>query len=233
VSALEHAGQVARQAGDFSVLCWSEFFLAIVGELGADPGRADEHAGRAFDAAERTGGTFDRALAATGFGVAKMAGGSFAEAASAFDEALAIVRSTRAGVVLESFILARLTDVHLARGHSKRALEVADEAISAARRHGTLEFELRSHLARARALLRGAGADAKEEIGKSLSEAEALVKTTGAESWRPFIHEERARLAHLTGDDAARKRELREAQRLFLEIGAPIHAERIAKELGS
>ena len=93
-----------------------------------------------------------------------------------------------------------------------------------------MENELRSHLARARALSRGVGAGAKTEIDKSLIEAEALLKPTGAESWRPFIHEERARLAHLTGDEAARERELREAQRLFLEIGAPIHAERIAKE---
>jgi hypothetical protein len=126
-----------------------------------------------------------------------------------------------------------MTDVHLARGDSRRALEVADDAISTARRHGTAEFELRSHLARARALAGGAGADAKAEIGKSLIEAEALLKTTGAESWRPFIHEERARLAHLTGDEATREQELREAQRLFLEVGAPIHAERIAKDLRS
>ena len=35
-------------------------------------------------------------------------------------------------------------------------------------------------------------------------------------------------LAH---DDATRERELREAHRLFTEIGATGHAERIAKEL--
>src|ERR1051326_9467040 len=87
-------------------------------------------------------------------------------------------------------------------------------------------------ISRVRARWRAApGPDAKAEVGKSLLEAEALVKTTGAESWRPFIHEERARLAQLTGDEAARRQELREAQRLFLEVGAPIHAERIAKEL--
>ena len=233
MSALEHAAGVARQAGDLNVLSWSESYLAILGELGADPVRAEEHAGRAFDTAERTGSALDRALAATGVAVAKTTRGSWAKAASALDEALAIVRSTRALLTWESFILARLTDVHLAEGDSRRALEAADEAIATARLHGTVEYELRSHLARARALSRGVGADAKAEIGNSLLEAEALVKTTGAESWRPFIHEERARLAHLTGDDAAREQELREAERLFLEIGAPIHAERLAKELRS
>jgi class 3 adenylate cyclase/tetratricopeptide (TPR) repeat protein len=233
VSALEHAVQVARQAGDLNVLSWIEPWRAIVGELGADPGKGEEHAGRAFDAAEKTGSALGRAIAAIAVGVAKTARGSWVEAGRAFDEALAIVRSARAGISYESFVLARLTDVHLAQGDSRRALEVADEAISTARRHGTAEYELRSHLARARALSRGVGADAKEEIAKTLIEAEALVKTTGAESWRPFIHEERARLAQLAGDEATRDRELREAQRLFLEIGAPIHAERIAKELPS
>jgi len=36
----------------------------------------------------------------------------------------------------------------------------------------------------------------------------------------------------LTGDEATRQRELREAHRLFLEIGAPIRAEQVARELG-
>jgi hypothetical protein len=34
------------------------------------------------------------------------------------------------------------------------------------------------------------------------------------------------------GDDTARQRELREAHRLFTEIGAPLRAAEVAKELG-
>ena len=54
---------------------------------------------------------------------------------------------------------------------------------------------------------------------------------SGAKSYAPFLHVERAELARLTGDEAARERELREAHRLFTEIGAPIRAEQVAKEL--
>lgn len=43
---------------------------------------------------------------------------------------------------------------------------------------------------------------------------------------------ERAELARLTGDEATRERELREAHRLFTEIGAPLRAAEVAKELG-
>ncbi len=51
-------------------------------------------------------------------------------------------------------------------------------------------------------------------------------------SYEPFLHVERAELARLTADEASRQRELREAHRLFLEIGAQIRAEQVAKELG-
>ena len=51
-------------------------------------------------------------------------------------------------------------------------------------------------------------------------------------SYEPFLHIERAELARLNGDNTARQREFREAHRLFVEIGAPIRAEQVAKELG-
>jgi hypothetical protein len=42
---------------------------------------------------------------------------------------------------------------------------------------------------------------------------------------------ERAELVRLNGDNDTRQRELREAHRLFTEIGAPIRAEQVAKDL--
>jgi hypothetical protein len=55
---------------------------------------------------------------------------------------------------------------------------------------------------------------------------------SGAKSYEPFLHVERAELARLTGDEVTRARELREAHRLFVEIGAPIRAAGVSKELG-
>ncbi len=49
----------------------------------------------------------------------------------------------------------------------------------------------------------------------------------------PFILEERARLASLRGDPGAHQRELREAHRLYTEMGATGHSERLARELDS
>jgi hypothetical protein len=65
-----------------------------------------------------------------------------------------------------------------------------------------------------------------------LAEADAWLEMSGAKSYEPFLHVERAELARLVGDEAMRQRELREAHRLFTEIGAPIRAAEVAKELG-
>jgi hypothetical protein len=43
---------------------------------------------------------------------------------------------------------------------------------------------------------------------------------------------ERAELSRLRGDGGASERDLREAHRLFTEMGATGHAERLARELG-
>ena len=49
--------------------------------------------------------------------------------------------------------------------------------------------------------------------------------------WFPLLHEARAELERACGDAAAAERELREAQRLYAEMGATGHAERLAREL--
>jgi hypothetical protein len=61
----------------------------------------------------------------------------------------------------------------------------------------------------------------------------SLVDETAAKSLEPFIHLERAELARLSDDPAARERELREAQRLVTAIRAPIRAEQVGRQLGA
>ena len=66
--------------------------------------------------------------------------------------------------------------------------------------------------------------------GTNTIEGSALIRQKGARAWAPFVCEERARLAQCLGDAAA-ERHLREAHRLFTEMGATGHAERLAREL--
>jgi hypothetical protein len=77
------------------------------------------------------------------------------------------------------------------------------------------------------------GARAAGEVEAILSEVEQLIAETGARIYLPDVHLARAELARVAGDEVARQRELREAHRLFTEMGATGHAARLAKELGS
>jgi len=88
--------------------------------------------------------------------------------------------------------------------------------------------EVHAQLARARVSLAQGGVDARSEIEATLDRALALVHSTGARSYEPQIYVERARLAGLRSDAAGREQSLREAHRLFTEMGALGHAERLA-----
>ena len=69
------------------------------------------------------------------------------------------------------------------------------------------------------------------EIEAALARTLELARQTGAKAYEPLVHVELAELARQSGDQDGRERELREAHRLFSQIGASGHAERLAGEL--
>ncbi len=95
------------------------------------------------------------------------------------------------------------------------------------------EADLAAALQRARILIATGGRHAAPEIETALRDAMALVETTEARAYAPFIHVEGARLARTLGDEAAHQRELREAHQLFTEMGATARAEQVGRELRS
>ena len=62
------------------------------------------------------------------------------------------------------------------------------------------------------------------------AEADAWLEMSGAKLRNPSSTSS-AQSSRPVGDENAHQRELREAHRLFTEIGAPIRAEQVAKEL--
>jgi hypothetical protein len=104
------------------------------------------------------------------------------------------------------------------------------------RRGGGGSASARSWIAAVRAARLGAGSPA-DEGAPGIRRHEACSPGSVPDSrgkWKmlePFICVERAELARLNHDETTRQQELREAHRLFLEIGAPIRAEQVAKEL--
>ena len=125
--------------------------------------------------------------------------------------------------------------VHLAEacaglGDCARAREAAAEAVAIADREGMRHGLIQIVLAR---VLRSAdGLAAEREIEAALDRALELIEATGSRVFVPQVHEERAELARLRGDDTTRERERREAHRLYTEMAATGHAQRLARELG-
>jgi hypothetical protein len=75
------------------------------------------------------------------------------------------------------------------------------------------------------------GVQARSAIERICSETLAFADETGARGWKPIVLLEQAELARLLGDGGGRERLLREAYRLFTEMGAPIRAAQVAREL--
>jgi adenylate cyclase len=200
--------------------------------LAGDARLAAGHVRHAVDLAERLGSARSREYAYRALGALKLLEGRWHEAAEALEGVLALAREKRTALQQEASWLADLAEAYLGLGDVGRARATAGEAVTVGRGRRARLDECRAHLALARVLLRAEGAAASGEIEAALHAACALVEGTGARVLEPFILLERAELARLTGDEPARRRALREAQRLFTEVGAPLRAEQVARALG-
>ena len=185
-----------------------------------------------MDYAERTGSQIGRIVAYFSLGIANVLSGAWHGALEVLETALTIGRERRL-LVLEGGVLAAMAAAHLGLADRARALTLAEEGIALCRRRGARLWEVSALLTRIRALRGTQGLRATGQIEAALAEADAWLEVSGAKSYEPFLHVERAALARLTGDEAARQCELREAHRLFLEIDAPIRVAEVATELES
>ncbi len=228
---VDRAVQLAQQRGDMENLCWAHSVHVYVAEATGCVYSALEHARQAIEIAERIGSPFSRVLARGSLGQAHMLNEDWNQAVGVLERVLEMARQTRAGLLGEASTLANLARAYLGLREDKRARATVDEAIAVARRRGTKYFECVANLTCARVLLRTEGPAASADIQAALKEAQTLVEETGGRSQEPFIHEELAELARITGDETTRNHELREAHRLFTEMGATGHAERLAKVL--
>jgi adenylate cyclase len=228
---LDRVIELARASQQFGPVYISHGFHVFRCEVTGEAVSALVHGREAVEYAERAGNQQGRVIAYYSLGLANVLNCAWNDALEALGQALTIQRERRLQS-WESGILAAMAAAHLGLGDRERAVALAKEALSVGRRLGTRLWEFRAQLTRMRALREIQGLEAVREIESLLAEAEAWLEMSGAKSHEPFLHIERADLARLVGDKGTRERELREAHRLFTEIGAPIRAEEVAKELG-
>jgi adenylate cyclase len=230
--AFEQALQLARKHGDTFVLGHTYHAQALLEWFRGDLESARARGREAITMFESLGTTNQTAYGYLRLGAAQSLGHEWKESAANLELALSIARQQRL-LVSEPEILAHLAEAYLGLGQEHQALATAEEAIRAARDRGTKLHECDAQLALARILLHTEGASAQERIEAVLADVSRLVEETGARVHEPFIRVEYAELARLLGDKATRQRELREAHRLYNEMGAAGYAERVAGQLES
>ena len=93
---------------------------------------------------------------------------------------------------------------------------------------GSRFLGFRAHLGQARILRWTSASEHADAIEAALRTAETLAREIELRSWLPWVYEERAALALALGDQEKRRGHLEEARRLYEEIGASGHLERLA-----
>jgi class 3 adenylate cyclase/tetratricopeptide (TPR) repeat protein len=226
-SMLDHAIENAIAQGNLMARDVAHGYYALLERHRGFPPAALAHGRQAVELAEQVASPAGLRQALYHLGHAHLVNGDLEQAHSVLERGLATGRGRHFSVRL----LSALAETLARLGEHDRARETAREAIVVA--NATGQPEIPAQIALARALRLGDGIESEGPIGAALERAIELIEEFGARVYRPQVCEERAELARLRGDEAARTRELREALRLYQEMGATGHAERLSREQSS
>jgi class 3 adenylate cyclase/tetratricopeptide (TPR) repeat protein len=230
---LERGGSLARRQGDDQTLGYTTMWSAWLAYFAGEPSSLLAHAEQAVETAERIGDPFSRACAWFFIGLAERVRGEWRPAIEALERSAAIAREGRTGADRDPYRLALLGESYLGLGDAARARSLVEEGLALARARGDRFYEAHASLALARVRRASGGADARGQAQAALARALDLARLTGSKALEPLVHAELAELADRSGDRDGAECELREAHRLFTEIGATSRAERVAAELAT
>ncbi len=217
---IDHAIEATQRASGLLIICLA--FRTELARVRGDAPSASRYAARCA-ALARPGVANEEMTASRTLGVAHGMRGEWPEAVAEFEKVLSSGGS--------EVVRAHLAEARLELGDVAAAQEIALAAALDFARDGNPLPEISVQLVLARVLGRADGERARAAIEAALARAELLIAETGARVHAPALHVERAALAQLLGNQADRIRELRSAERLFREIGAPLRADAIASQL--
>ncbi len=222
--------RAAEENDEMEILSWALGGLITVAQMTGDQEDVLAQGRRSFEISDGLGSSFARVIGLWDLATAHALEGNTDEARSLYEEALGISRETSTARSMIPRLLAQLADVCLAQGDLKTARKCSDEAVSAVGKYLARGYEPHVLLSRARILLQMDGKEGVAAVRETLDRAAEASEETRSRCWAPFIHEARAALARVMGDEAEQQREMREAERLHREMGALGHAERLAGE---
>jgi class 3 adenylate cyclase/tetratricopeptide (TPR) repeat protein len=228
---LAHESEIRENLG------WARSGLSVLteytGELAFEElGDARARALEAVQIAEEIGSTISRVTSYGSLGAAHLVAGEWQEAERALRTTIELSRQRGVGLEFEALRLTHLSRALLGGGDAMGARKIAEEAVAVSTARQLRHSGAQAYIALALALCASEGRKARSAVEGALSQAAELVEETGALGVAPWIPEARAELARVLGDSLARDHHLREAHRLYTEIGATGHARRLAGELG-
>jgi hypothetical protein len=229
IEQLRNAIQLAREREDFTVSCTANSWWVVLANISGEIAGAVAHARAAVDAADRVG-LIQRTNANAWLGLAIGLEGDWPQAASVLERCHSITVENAGLQMTQSLLLGYLARAYAHCGNPA-ARSTAERAVAVAQGQGVVRYEIEAQIALAQALLASGNASDRPAVDSALARAAACVEQSGARAYLPMIKEERATSARLGGGDTAAMRELREAHRLYEEIGATGHAARLAKAL--
>jgi adenylate cyclase len=227
---LERVIELARGSQQLNPQYMSHALHVFGCEIAGEKALALTHAREAVNCAEKAGSAIARAVAYLSLGLANLLNRAWRDALEALEHSLTIGRERRVQV-WEGQVLAAMATAQLSLGDCAKASALAEEATLVSGRLGTGFCDFAVLCSRMGALRETRGVEAAGEIQVALAEAAGWIERSGAKSYEPLLHLQRAELARLTGDEASREHTLREAHRLFVEIGATARAEQVAREI--
>jgi len=206
---LRHATELTREYGQLEFLGWGLAVRAAHGEWSGETATALASAQQSVEVAERVGVSFFLSIA------------------------LDLMRTKRVALQWKPVVIGGQALVDSALGGHDEAIAQARSALEESVRGGNRFGEGVARLALARVLLATADPSLHDEVEETVERGQTLCEQTGMRVHLPPLLEVRASLAECRGDPQEARRQLREARRLYTEIGATGHAERLAKQFSS
>jgi class 3 adenylate cyclase/tetratricopeptide (TPR) repeat protein len=220
-TAIDVSGKLGR------TVSWMHVLLVQADYLAGAVESVQRDAQTAVRAAEEYDSPFFRLMAYNALGNAHLLNGQWANALEVLERTRPLVEPGQPGRQFAVPHLAGLAEAHLELGHLEQGLVLAREALATAQEGHMRLWESRARLQLVRALRKVHGVKAAAEIIEQIAGWQALINATGASTYQPFIHEERAHLAMLTGDSDLAQAEFARARALYREAGADARATRV------
>jgi hypothetical protein len=201
---------LSSPAADRVWTCW------IMG----DAERAVRFAGESLREAERFGADRNVVYGLLISGVASGLSGRWQECIEYHERAHERIVSTGAGAEWENVVHPHLAVALAEVGDHDRALALARKSVERSRVEGLDLILTFNGVLRARVLRTVGEPRDQEELETQIAETLGLIEKWGMKGFLPHLLLERAGLARLRADADAMARDLAEARRLFMEMGA-------------